>query len=319
MGQSTFVKTKWGQGVRALSVFACLLLFCLLLAPQAFSQSVNDVQARLGRIENEIQTLSRALFRGEQPPPDFVVRGNEAGRADIDDRLAQMENDLRTLTGKVEEQAFQVGQLRERLDKALSDMEMRVGALEAQSRVASPPPGGGGVGMQTVSPYALPQNAPPQNLGAGPQSDGIASPGAAASAGSLPTQDGSAMTAYGRAFAVLQSGDYEGAAKAFEVFLAAHPNDPLAPNAQYWLGESYYARKDYVQSARVFAEAYRKYPKSGKTSDSLLKLALSLAGQGKKDDACVTLGQLRKEFPDGAGPVLSRGAEEEKNLGCPKS
>lgn len=314
MGQSTFVKTKWGQGVRALSVFACLLLFCLLLAPQAFSQSVNDVQARLGRIENEIQTLSRALFRGEQPPPDFVVGGNEAGRADIDDRLAQMENDLRTLTGKVEEQAFQVGQLRERLDKALSDMEMRVGALEAQSRVASPPPGGGGVGMQTVSPYA-----PPQDLGAGSQPGGFAPPGAAAPTGSLSAQDGGAMTAYGRAFATLQGGDYEGAASAFEAFLATHPNDPLAPNAQYWLGESYYARKDYVQSARVFAEAYRKYPKSGKTSDSLLKLALSLAGQGKKDDACVTLGQLRKEFPDGAGPVLSRGAEEEKNLGCPKS
>lgn len=325
-------KSDIGQGLCALSLFACMLLSGVaLFAPAggARAQSVNDVQARLNRIENEIQTLSRAMFRGEQPPQEFFTQqqsaggGSAAAQADLDVRLSRLENDLRTLTGKVEEQSFRVGQMQTRLDKALSDMEMRLKALESQSRVAMPPPGAGNegmaAGMQTVTPYAPP--SPPAG-GAVTGSLGTlsqAAPGAPSSGVSAPpaASADSATAAYGQAFATLQGGDYAGAAQAFEGFLAKYPDDPLAANAQYWLGESYYARQDYTQSARVFAEAYRKYPKSAKTPDNLLKLALSLAGQGNKDDACVALGQLRKQFPDGAGPVLARAAEESKKLACP--
>lgn len=323
-----------GQGLRALSLLSCAVLsgvFLLVPMNNARAQSVNDVQARLNRVENEIQTLSRAMFRGEQPPPEFFTQQQSSGdgasaaaQADLDVRLSRLENDLRALTGKVEEQSFRVGQMQTRLDKALSDMDMRLKAVESQSRVAMAPGSGvsgSATGMQTVTPYAPP--SPPVGIPStgslGTLSQAAIGAPSSASAVSTPSAASAdtATAAYGQAFATLQSGDYAGAAQAFEAFLAKYPDDPLSPNAQYWLGESYYARQDYVQSARVFAEAYRKYPKSAKTPDNLLKLALSLSGQGNKDDACVALGQLRKEFPDGTGPVLARAAEESKKLACP--
>ena len=91
----------------------------------------------------------------------------------------------------------------------------------------------------------------------------------------------------------------------------------MAPNALYWLGETFYVRKDYDKAARAFAEAYQKYPNGPKGADNLLKLGMSLAGKGEKDSACVALAQLRKEYPKGPEPVLKRGESEMATLGCP--
>ena len=71
-----------------------------------------------------------------------------------------------------------------------------------------------------------------------------------------------------------------------EAFIQQFPNDQLAGNAQYWLGETYYVRKRYNDAATAFAFGYQKYPKSGKGADDLLKLGMSLGSLGQKQDAC---------------------------------
>ncbi len=76
-------------------------------------------------------------------------------------------------------------------------------------------------------------------------------------------------------------------------------------------------RNDYEHAARIFAEAYQKYPKGAKGPDNLLKLALSLAGLGKKDDACLTLKQLKKQYSSGSVPVLALADKEARKLDCP--
>ena len=75
---------------------------------------------------------------------------------------------------------------------------------------------------------------------------------------------------------------------------------PLAGNAQYWLGETYYVRKDYENAATAFALGYQKYPKSAKAADDLLKLGMSLGNLGKKPDACTRLRAARPRLPDRA-------------------
>jgi tol-pal system protein YbgF len=83
---------------------------------------------------------------------------------------------------------------------------------------------------------------------------------------------------------------------AFKKFVEAHENDPLAGNAMYWLGETHYVRKDFMQAAQVFFQAYQKFPKGAKAPDSLLKLGMSMASMKKPAEACATFGKLRKEF-----------------------
>ena len=108
---------------------------------------------------------------------------------------------------------------------------------------------------------------------------------------------GSATEQYNHAFGLMKQADYPAAEAAFKDFVEAHPNDPMAGNAQYWLGETYYARGKYMEAASAFAEGYKRYPKSAKAPDELLKLGMSLARANQKQNACVALAQLDQEFP----------------------
>jgi TolA-binding protein len=49
----------------------------------------------------------------------------------------------------------------------------------------------------------------------------------------------------------------------------------------------------------------------------LLKLGLSLAKIDKKEDACLSLRQLQKEFPGETTPAAKRAVQEMKALNCP--
>ena len=134
--------------------------------------------------------------------------------------------------------------------------------------------------------------------------------------GSMSSTPDSPTAAYETAFTMLRNQDYDGAQMAFDSFIKANPGHALIPNAMYWLGETYYVRNDFEKAVHIFAESYQKYPKGTKAPDNLLKLALSLNGMGKTADACVALAQLKKEYPAGAAPVLTRADQESAKLGC---
>ena len=134
--------------------------------------------------------------------------------------------------------------------------------------------------------------------------------------GNLNAASNSAAAVYENAFSMLKSGNHAQAETAFNAFLKAHPNHELVPNAQYWLGETYYVRGAFERAARQFAEGYQKYPKGPKAPDNLLKLGMSLAGMGNKADACVALSQLEGDNFRAAANVQRRARQEMASLGC---
>ncbi len=125
-----------------------------------------------------------------------------------------------------------------------------------------------------------------------------------------------AAAAYENAFSLLKNGNYDAAEREFETFLQNNKGHPLAGNAKYWLGETFYVRGDFDRAARIFAEGYQQYPDGAKTADNLLKLGLSLSSIGNNKDACIALNQLKKDFSTGSGPVLRRAEQEMQRLGC---
>jgi tol-pal system protein YbgF len=134
------------------------------------------------------------------------------------------------------------------------------------------------------------------------------------SEGSLPS--GSSSEQYNLAFGLLKQADYPAAEEALKRFIARYPNDPLAGSAQYWLGETYYARGRYAEAASAFAEGYKNYPKGAKAPDDLLKLAMSLARANQKQNACIAFSQLDRDFPNPASAIRERAMAEKKRLGC---
>jgi tol-pal system protein YbgF len=132
--------------------------------------------------------------------------------------------------------------------------------------------------------------------------------------GELPA--GSPEEQYQYAWGLLRGQDYTGAEAALRSFIAQHPQHTLAGNAQYWLGETYYVRKDYRQAAVAFAEGYQNYPNSAKAPDNLLKLGLALAQIGEKSDACEAFAQLGRQFPTAPQSLKDRAQRERQRLAC---
>ncbi len=115
---------------------------------------------------------------------------------------------------------------------------------------------------------------------------------------------------------MLRRADYANAEHALKTFVSQHPNDALASSAQYWLGASYYAHKDYASAAEALAYGYQKYPKSSKAPDYLVMLGASLGSLGKKQEACSAFARLDRDFPSAPSNIKEREASERQQSGC---
>ncbi len=171
---------------------------------------------------------------------------------------------------------------------------------------AVPPPGGAAPVFGTLTPPGVPS--------AGPDLASAAPAGRSAAGGLL--SGGSAAEQYNQAFGLLKQADYPAAEAALKSFVEQHPTDPMAGNAQYWLGETYYTRNRFLEAASAFAEGYKRYPKSAKAADNLLKLGMSLGRANQKQNACLALAQLDHDFPRSGASIRERAAAEKKHLGC---
>ena len=111
---------------------------------------------------------------------------------------------------------------------------------------------------------------------------------------------------YKYAYDMLIRENYIEAESSFKAFIGEHPNDPLASNAYYWLGETYYVQKNYQLAAVSFAKGFQRFPKGNKALDQLFKLALTFISLGKNEDACATFSKLEAEFPDAPKIISNR-------------
>ncbi len=211
----------------------------------------------------------------------------------VEDRLNQLQQAITLLTGQIEQLQYRNQQLQQQMEKMQADYEFRLEQMEKGGR-----PGG-----------AAPRPATPGgNLAAAPPAPGAPPPSAAG------TANGDQQ--YHDAFKRLQDGDYAGAEKGFRTFLQGNPKHVLAGNAQYWLGETYYARRDYQNAMTAFAEGYKVYKASPKGPDNLLKLGVTLAALGRKPDACAVFAKFSQDYPRATDLQKRRVDQERQKNGC---
>ena len=319
----------WGSTTRWLRCCAVLVVVAAPTVARAQQMPPDrTTEDRLDRIERDLNMLERQVYRaapGVVAAPGGGVGGSSTA-ADLEVRMEQVEAQMRDLTGKVEEITNGLDQLKQRVEQINSDFSVRFDQMSGgggaaasappprpsadSARVAAggPPPGtvvpapsGGGLSplFGTLSPPGTPPTRPP------PPEIASAEPG-----------PGSTTEQFNHAFGLLKQSDYSGAEAALKAFIEAHPNDPLAGNAHYWLGQTYFVRNKFPEAAAAFAEGYKRFPRGAKAADDLLYLGMSLAKSDQKKNACLALEQLDQAFPNPAPAIRQRAAAERKRIGC---
>jgi tol-pal system protein YbgF len=158
------------------------------------------------------------------------------------------------------------------------DLDRRLQNVEAAPRVAAPPP------VVAAPSVAITSNASPPARNTAPP------------APARPT--GSDQQNYQAAFDLIQARKYEDASRAFREFLTAFPQSPLADNAQYWLAETHYVRRQFKDALPEFMKVTTQYPQSAKMPDAMLKIGYCQGELGDKTAARTSLQQVMRQFPD---------------------
>lgn len=317
----------WGMRLGAVTL--------VVAAPLVASAQDRTTDDRLDRIERDLNMLQRQVYRGA--PAAMAASGGSGGgstaAADIEIRMERLEAQMRDLTGKVEQVGNGLDQLKQRIEQINSDFDVRVSQMGGASANAGPPPRGLSADQPRIAgagppPASMPPGTvvpPPSGGGGGlnPIFNTLSPPGTApqrappaAEPLNAAPPTGSTNEQFNHAFGLVKQADYSGAEAALRAFIEAHPGDPLAGNAHYWLGQTYYARNKFAEAAAAFADGYKRFPKGAKAPDDLLYLGMSLAKADQKKNACLALSQLSEAFPNPPAAVRERAASERKHLGC---
>jgi len=210
---------------------------------------------------------------------------NTQANQDLLNQLAQLRTEVVTLREMVEQLQHENQQLQQRNRDQYLDLDGRLNRLE-----------GGALPAPPADPAATPAPA------ATTRAPAAQAPAAAAETPTVHGDPGSLArsederAAYNAAFDVLKAGRYDESAQMFQAFLDTHPSGIYAPNALYWLGESYYVTGNYRLAAQQFQALLGRYPTHDKAPGALLKLGLAQFGDGQVREAEATLQQVVSQY-----------------------
>ena len=102
---------------------------------------------------------------------------------------------------------------------------------------------------------------------------------------------------YERTLTRFKDGDLDGARQGFAEFLVQHPHSDLAPNARFWLGESYYGKKDYSRAIDAYDQVQLNHPASEKVPAALLKKGYAYLALKDRKKAASALKQVIDLYP----------------------
>lgn len=275
----------------------CVSLSVMLFVMSTVGSTAQSTSQRLTAIEKQLNAIQRRVFTpgsrfqsgggdsdgNNTQQVDTPIGSEGALMAEINIRISELETQIRQMTGQLEEANFKVTNLTRKIETLEKDNEFRFKELESGARpMASMPSAGNGSAA----------------------SGAVAAPAAS-----------TAKQKYDQAYSLVSNANYVEAEIGFLEFLEQYPKNELSGNAQYWLGQTYYARGNYADATRTFLEGMSKYPESPKAPAYLLKVGMSLNLLGEKTEACEVFRELGVRFPNSTESTRLR-ATEERKAGC---
>ncbi len=258
---------------------------CILLAACAPQAELVKTQSELSDMRTDVKTtkartleLQKRLDRDIQKRLD-ALDANVKGSVDVQKVMAdygaktdQLTTDIQLLQGKLEENNFRIADLAQKLDDKtfkiaelsahIDELDAKVKALAAGAPVTTGPTGSAADKEKKATPKA----AEPSEV-------------------------------YRQALNDYNSGNIDLALAGFQNYLTQFPDTSQADKAQYWIGECYYAKKDYSKAIEAFSKIIKVYPKSDKAAGAKLKIGYSYVNENNAAKAKEWLNKVIKEYP----------------------
>jgi tol-pal system protein YbgF len=278
------------------------------LVAAASSIAIFPAHAQSGRL-----SLAERVARLEQQ-----AQGGGQSTVDLLNRITELQAEVQTLRGQIEQQEFKLQELEKRNRDQYVDLDARLARIEGGSAGAAAPM----MDPEATPPLSAPAEQPgfvdasPSQpvfedpevqapVDAGVESEPL--PGSAPGVIESTANPVDERALYEAAFDSLKEGRYAEAARRFQGFLDQYPDGEYAPNAQYWLGESYYVTQNYQIALEAFQRLLSHFPSSNKAPDALLKVGYCHYELKQWDQAESILNQVVQQYPDTTVARLAQG------------
>ncbi len=293
------------------------------------NKELNEITSKIDTITKDLKTLETAFYKTSELKPS----SNSSGGLNEDIltrhllKLNEIEDQFREITNRYEEINFKIDKLSNRITKMQSDNQLRFSDIEKSGVAMSVP-------TQPEKKKRLPGTDLPQDLGRVSDSDisntkEIQKTQSVETAGLVVTEKASRSESllpnkppneqYNFAVSFIKVGDYETAEFALKEFIDKNKDNDLAGSAQYWYGETFRIRQLYQDAAAAYLDGYQNYPKSKKAPINLLKLGTTLVQLGEKEQGCLMIKGVKKEYPKASKSVLQKAEYEKKKFKCSKA
>ncbi len=245
---------------------------CLILGSCIATQQ--DIQA----LNRQIQMVNAQVYK---------LEGVRENQADTGAELENIQQEIQRLSGVLEENQYATQQSletntaeQEAIRTRLMDLETKVSKLYEHLKLKPEEmPSASSTRGTAVNRTAVSTREQPLALGE-------------------DASDDVGKTLYDDTYADFHKGKYEDAINGFKALIAEYPQSDLADNAQFWIGESYMAMKDYKKAIIAYHVVISKYPNGNKAPDAMYRQSLAFLEAGDKTATKLVLKNLIKKYPD---------------------
>lgn len=250
-----------------------LVIAAALITASCATSNDEAVQKSLSNINEELVVVQKSITDMQMSVEDLQASSARGG-ADISantDAIAELRSELAYLNNEI--MVMKSGSSKNAMSP-INDEPQIIGGLDPVIEINVPKPAKNN--DQQIIIIEEPTNAP-----------------------------ASKNTTYSHAIDLTNQGKYAEARMKFEEFLKAYPKDPLAGNAQYWIGETYYSLNDMNKAVQAFQAVLDKYPRSSKVPDAMLKIGYAYDRLGDRAKAVDTLRNLLNKYPKARSAKLA--------------
>jgi tol-pal system protein YbgF len=274
----------------------------------AASKEIVELQRDVAQLQDQVRALQSSF--------DTKMGTIAAQVQQLSDSAGRANNSLATLQGAIQEQLRQQGKevmapvvnvgskieemstAFQQVQNSMTDVTARIGKLEQQIMDLSN-------AVRTIN-----SPAPPPGSTTGGSSPGPTTSNVPPISGDMLYQNANRDRIGGKTDLALQE---------YQEYVKLYGDGPMAPAAEFWVGDLYFGQGDYENALKAFDQVLERYPANVKTPDALLMKGKTLVKLDRRNAGASEFRELIKRYPSSDAAVKARAQLKQMGLSASSS